>query len=101
MHCQETDRLHVGTSLGHVRGQGDVDDSQGFQYGRRRGLDHLKGLLVPTMRDGMKLLYRVLRRSLGSVFMVSGRAFAFDEVAMKLERPECSEANQSDMQDQV
>ena len=35
-----------------------------------RALEHLRALLYTNVRDGMKPRYRILRRSLGSVFML-------------------------------
>ena len=61
-----------------------------------RALEHLRALLYTNVRDGMKPRYRILRRSLGSVFMLpifwfdSEGALATETVLIKLESPECN-----------
>ena len=59
-----------------------------------RALEHLRALLYTNVRDGMKPRYRILRRSLGSVFMLPAiwcdsevRALATEAVPIKLESP--------------
>ena len=60
-----------------------------------RAMEHLRALLYTHVRDGMKPRYRILRRSLGSVFMLPAawcdsevRALATEAVLIKLESPE-------------
>ena len=36
-----------------------------------RALEHMRALLYTNVRDGMKPKYRILRRSLGSAFMLA------------------------------
>ena len=62
-----------------------------------RALEHLRALLYTNVRDGMKPRYRILRRSLGSVFMLPAmwcdsevRALATEAVLIKLESPLCN-----------
>ena len=62
-----------------------------------RALEHLRALLYANVRDGMKPRYRILRRSLGSVFMLPAmwcesevRALAVEAVLIKLESPLCN-----------
>ena len=62
-----------------------------------RALEHLRALLYTNVRDGMKSRYRILRRSLGSVFMLPTvwcdsevRALAVEAVLIKLESPLCN-----------
>ena len=62
-----------------------------------RALEHLRALLYTNVRDGTKPRYRILRRSLGSVFMLPAfwfdseeRALAIETVLIKLESPECN-----------
>ena len=62
-----------------------------------RALEHLRALLYTNVRDGMKPRYRILRRSLGSVFMLPAmwcesemKALAGEAVLIKLESPLCN-----------
>ena len=62
-----------------------------------RALEHLRALLYTNVRDGMKPRYRILRRSLGSVFMLPAmwcdsevKALATEAVLIKLESPLCN-----------
>ena len=62
-----------------------------------RALEHLRALLYTNVRDGMKPRYRILRHSLGSLFMLPAfwfdseeRALAIENVLIKLESPECN-----------
>ena len=62
-----------------------------------RALEHLRALLYTNVRDGMKPRYRILNRSLGSVFMLPAvwcdsevRALATEAVLIKLESLECN-----------
>ena len=62
-----------------------------------RALEHLRALLYTNVRDGMKPRYRILRRSLGSVFMLPAmwcdsevRALAVEAVLIKVESPLCN-----------
>ena len=62
-----------------------------------RALEHVRALLYTNVRDGMKPRYRILRRSLGSVFMLPAiwcesevKALATEAVLIKLESPVCN-----------
>ena len=44
-----------------------------------RALEHVRALLYTNVRDGMKPRYRILRRSLGSVFMLPAFWFGSEE----------------------
>ena len=62
-----------------------------------RALEHVRALLYTNVRDGMKPRYRILRRSLGSVFMLPAiwcesevKALAIEAVLIKLESPLCN-----------
>ena len=62
-----------------------------------RALEHVRALLYTNVRDGMKPRYRILRRSLGSVFMLPAiwcesevKALATEAVLIKLESPLCN-----------
>ena len=62
-----------------------------------RALEHLRALLYTNVQNGTKPRYRILRRSLGSVFMLPAvwcdsevRALATEAMLIKLESPECN-----------
>ena len=66
-------------------------------------LEHLRALLCTNVRGGMKPRYRILRRSLGSVFMLPAfwcdsevRALATEAVLIKLESPLCNVVDRVD-----
>ena len=83
---------HAGVYVGKAR----LDRKRMCGMGPR-ALEHLRALLCTNVRDGMKPRYRILRRSLGSVFMLpvmwcesEVKALAVEAVLIKLESPLCN-----------
>ena len=74
---------HSGVYVGQAR----LDRKKMCGMGPR-ALEHLRALLYTNVRDGMKPRYRILRRSLGSVFMLP--AFWCDSVCAADRSPQCA-----------